>query len=132
MHSKKFKHASASKEIDFEMIAFGDASDGSEDYVLLQLAFECGDQARATGMDGIYLEINDQAYGAYKVVHRIEVFLNAVIIHFSPQQLKLPEAINPFCIQLDEVVHLSPEVCEMLARMADRAGIDLDNKPIEY
>lgn len=132
MHSQKFKHASASKEVDYEMVAFGDASDGSTDYVLLQLAYEFDHQARATGMDGIYLEINDQAHGAYKIVYRIEVFLNAVIIHFSPQQLKLPDALNPYCIPLEDVVRLSPDVCAMLAGMACRAGINFENKPTEY
>ncbi|MCG7623111.1 Imm10 family immunity protein [Epibacterium sp. Ofav1-8] len=132
MHSQKFKHASASKGDDYEMVAFGDASDGSSDYVLLQLAYEFDDQDRATGMDGIYLEINDQAHGAYKIVHRIEVFLNAVIIHFSSQQLKLPDTLNPFCIPLDDVARLSPDVCATLAGMACRAGIDLENKPTEY
>ena len=29
MHSQKFKHASASKEVDYEMVAFGDADDGN-------------------------------------------------------------------------------------------------------
>lgn len=132
MHPKKFKHASASKEADYEMVAFGEASDCSTDYLLLQLAYEFDDQDRVAGMDGIYLEINDQAHGAYKVVHRIDVFLNAVIVHFSPHQLELTDDLNPFGISFENVDCLSSDVCEMLAGMARRAGIDFENKPTEY
>lgn len=132
MHSQKFKHVSASKEIDYEMVAFGGASDGSLDYVILQLANEFDEQDRVANMDGIYLEINDHAYGAYKVVNRIEIFLNAVVIHFSPQRLKLPAATSPICICLNDAARLSSDVCEMLAEMARRTGIDFENKPTEY
>ena len=124
MHSQKFKHASASKEVDYEMVAFGDADDGSMDYVLLQLATEFDHQDRKTGMDGIYLEINDQAHSGYKSLHRIEVVRNAVTIHFSAEQLGLPETINPFCILHTGTAHLSSDVYNALAIMAERAGID--------
>ena len=128
MHSKEFKHASTSKEIGYEMVAFGDAADGSADYVLLQLASEFDEQDRKTGMDGIYLEINDQAHSGYKVVNRIDVASKTVTIQFSAQRLSLPETTNPLCITHTGDASLSPDVFEMLAIMADRAGIGFDRK----
>lgn len=129
VHKKKFNHASASQELEYEMVAFGEATDGSSDYVLLQLATEFDDQDRVTGMDGIYLEINDQARSGYKLVHRIEVDRNAVTIHFSPQQIGLPDDFNPFCIVQSNAAALSSDVCKTLATMAGRLGIEFEHKP---
>ncbi|MDF9302588.1 Imm10 family immunity protein [Tritonibacter mobilis] len=132
MYSQQFQSASASKEADFEMVAFGAASDGTNDYVLLQMADEFDDQDRSAGMDGIYLEINDQAHSDYKAVSRVEVFLNVVIIHFASEQLDLPHTFDPLCIRLDGGIHFGADVREMLVSMAHRAEIGIESTPIVY
>ncbi|UWR92655.1 hypothetical protein K4K96_00935 [Phaeobacter inhibens] len=129
MHKKEFRHVSASQEFDHEMVAFGEATDGSTDYVLLQLETGFDHRDRVTGMDGIYLEINDQAHSGYKLVHRIEVDRNAVTIHFSPQRIGLPEAFNPFYILQSNAAVLNSDVYKTLATMADRVGVEFEHKP---
>lgn len=110
------------------MVVFGDAEDGPTDYVLLQLASEFDDQDRETGMDGIYLEINDQAHSGYKLVQRIEVKRNVVTLHFSPRQLGLSEAYSPFCILHSGTASMDSDVRKTLANMANRAGIEFVHK----
>ena len=129
MHSQRFKHVSASNEGDYDMVAFGDAEDGSQDYVILQLSSEFDGQDRDCGMDGIYLEINDQAHCGYKLVHRIEVAGNAVTIHFSAMKLGLPDAYSPFQMMFADAAPLASEVTKALATMANRMGIDFQYKP---
>lgn len=110
------------------MVAFGNPKDGSGDYVLLQLSSEFDQQDHDLSMDGVYLEINDQGHGGYKVVQRIELACNSVTLHFSPKQLGLSNFLSPFCIMSADGNNLSPDVHEMLSMMAARTGIDFVSK----
>jgi len=124
MHQQKFKTATTSKDDDCLMVAFGDAEDGSESYVILQLAVEFSQQDINLGMNGIYFEFNDQAYGGYKLVNRIEIAEDAVVVDFETGPISLSEDISPLRILYDTDGDVASEIRSMLETISTRAEIE--------
>ena len=126
MH-QKFKSATTSKGDDCLMVAFGDAEDGSENYVILQLAVEFSQQDINLGMNGIYFEFNDQAYSGYKLVNRIEIAKDAIVVDFETGRIGLSEDISPFRILFDTDGDVASEISSILETISTRAEIEFVN-----
>jgi hypothetical protein len=106
------------------MVAFGDAVDGSESYVILQVAKEFDEQDCKLGMGGIYFEINDQAHSGYNVVDRIEVAEQVITIEFSTQPMGLSDDQSPIRILTLVAQKTMAEVCDMLKLIATNSNVN--------
>ncbi|MFT6605154.1 MAG: hypothetical protein ACJA2X_000330 [Halocynthiibacter sp.] len=124
MHSLQFKKTTASKDDECFMVAFGDAVDGSESYVILQVAKEFDEQDCKLGMGGIYFEINDQAHSGYNVVDRIEVAEQVITIEFSTQPMGLSDDQSPIRILTLVAQKTMAEVCDMLKLIATNSNVN--------
>ncbi len=123
MRSLRFRSTVVSKDDDCLMVAFGEPEDGSDDYIILQLAPEFDAQDRALGMDGLYFELNDQSHSGYKIITRIEVTGSAVILEFSASKIGLPEDHSPLRILPSETAQEPADLHTALKTMADSTGI---------
>ncbi|SEL39257.1 Imm10 family immunity protein [Pacificibacter marinus] len=127
MHQQKFQSATTSKDDDCLMVAFGDAVDGSANYVIFQLAGELSQQDINLGMNGIYFEFNDQAYSGYKLVNRIEIAEDAIVVDFETGRMSLSEDTSPFRILYDVDGDVASEIRSMLETISTRAEIEFVN-----
>jgi hypothetical protein len=65
---------------DFIIVAFESEKGGSRRYLMLQRAHEFGEEDVALGMDGVYIERDDQRYSAYGGITRLELHRDHALI----------------------------------------------------
>jgi len=66
------------------ILAFSSSEDGAANYVMLQYPLQTDEQDRHLRLDGLYIELDDQAFGCYhgvdsirRVGYRIEIDLTS-------------------------------------------------------
>ncbi len=125
MHRLTFRNLEASNDEDYWMVVFGKAADGSQAYVMLQLAKEPDDQDRALALDDIYLEINDQRHGAYGAVRAIELGNRFVRLTLDPECLSLSADVSPMDIRFTGADSLFAVARDLLVKMGQSAKVTL-------
>lgn len=114
--------AIASDEGDYLQVAFGEAANGSDFYVILQLEKEPLREDHDLGMTGIYIEIRGQEHSGYNVIHQVEIKRNIVSIVFDAAALDLSPENSPLEIVCANEPHLASEVADMIATMGRMSG----------
>jgi hypothetical protein len=69
-------------------VGLADHPNNPKAYVILQKAFEFDAQDRKTGMDGHYIEINDQSCSSYKGCLRVTLKGNVLELYCDPSRMK--------------------------------------------
>ncbi len=121
------ERAEAAAEQDYWMAWFSDTADGSQRYVMVQLAKEFDEQDRASGMDAIYLEINDQSHGGYGLISGIQLGKDIVILEYDAQSLGLPAEHSPIQIRCAGSRTSFEQAQARLSSMASAAAIEVDD-----
>ena len=94
---------SATLEDDVWLVAFADAADEPEHYLLLQRSTECDEQDAALGQDTYHLEISSPALSGYGGVAHVRIEQERIIFSMSSPVT--------WCAGLDQfVLLLAPEL----------------------
>lgn len=111
------KVAVASDEGEFLQVAFGEATDGSDTYIILQLSKEPTEEDRKLNLTGIYTEINGQEHSAYNAINQIEIKGNVVSVFFDAAALDFAPETSPFQITCADERHPFSQIGDMLVMM---------------
>lgn len=94
---------SATLEDDVWLVAFADAADEPEHYLLLQRSTECDEQDAALGQDTYHLEISSPALSGYGGVAQVRIEQDRIIFSMASS--------FTWCMGLDQLVLLlAPEL----------------------
>ena len=94
---------SATLEDDVWLVAFADAADEPEHYLLLQRSTECDEQDAALGQDTYHLEISSPALSGYGGVAQVRIEQERIIFSM--------DSSVTWCAGLDRLVlRLAPEL----------------------
>lgn len=94
---------SATLEDDIWLVAFADAADEPEHYLLLQRSTECDEQDAALGQDTYHLEISSPALSGYGGVAHVRIEQDRIIFSMASSVT--------WCAGLDQLVLLlAPEL----------------------
>lgn len=94
---------SATLEDDVWLVAFADAADEPEHYLLLQRSTECDEQDAALGQDTYHLEISSPALSGYGGVAHVRIEQDRIIFSMASSVT--------WCAGLDQLVLLlAPEL----------------------
>ncbi|WP_421548151.1 Imm10 family immunity protein [Pseudomonas sp. QD4] len=94
---------SATLEDDVWLVAFADAADEPEHYLLLQRSTECDEQDAALGQDTYHLEISSPALSGYGGVAQVRIEQDRIIFSMASSVT--------WCMGLDQLVLLlAPEL----------------------
>lgn len=94
---------SATLEDDVWLVAFADAADEPEHYLLLQRSTECDEQDAALGQDTYHLEISSPALSGYGGVAQVRIEQDRIIFSM--------DSTITWCAGQDQVVLLlAPEL----------------------
>lgn len=94
---------SATLEDDVWLVAFADAADEPEHYLVLQRSTECDEQDAALGQDTYHLEISSPALSGYGGVAQVRIEQNRIIFSM--------DSSVTWCMGLDQLVLLlAPEL----------------------
>ena len=94
---------SATLEDDVWLVAFADAADEPEHYLLLQRSTECDEQDATLGQDTYHLEISSPALSGYGGVAQVRIEQDRIIFSM--------DSTITWCAGLDQVVLLlAPEL----------------------
>src|SRR5262245_40679204 len=101
-------------------VGLADDPKGPQSYVILQKAFSYDAQDRATGMDGPYIEINDQRWSSYKGCTRAILSKASLELHCDPVRM---ENISKVTIDLSSA-RIDPNFRNILAEiLGDRLEV---------
>lgn len=112
----------ASLEEDEESLVFAFSADecGAGKYVMFQYPLRSENQDRRFGLDGLYIECDDQSKGCYRGVEsirRVEDHIEIDLTEKGKRRLKMDRVyITP--------VFWSPTISDGLARLAELSGGD--------
>ena len=118
-------HVSVEDEGGVLAVYFRGATDGLNEYAMLQLETEPDEQSRSLRMDGIYFEINDQGHSGYNVIDEIEIRPDRFCFHFNSKAIRLAEADSPLIVQLSDEQGQDQHAHNLLAEMAEMANIKI-------
>ncbi|OOV97188.1 Imm10 family immunity protein [Pseudomonas sp. MF4836] len=94
---------SATLEDDVWLVAFADAADEPEHYLVLQRSTECDEQDAALGQDTYHLEISSPALSGYGGVAQVRIEQDRIIFSMASSVT--------WCMGLDQLVLLlAPEL----------------------
>lgn len=94
---------SATLEDDVWLVAFADAADEPEHYLVLQRSTECDEQDAALGQDTYHLEISSPALSGYGGVAQVRIEQDRIIFSMASSVT--------WCMGLDQMVLLlAPEL----------------------
>lgn len=94
---------SATLEDDVWLVAFADAADEPEHYLVLQRSTECDEQDAALGQDTYHLEISSPALSGYGGVAQVRIEQDRIIFSM--------DSSVTWCMGLDQLVLLlAPEL----------------------
>jgi hypothetical protein len=113
--------ASVSFDDGIHMIAFH--TNAPETYIIIQLCDAIDEQDKALGMDGVYLEINDQSHGGYNAIEQISCASDLIKITFSAQKLGFANGEDGIQISMDLITDQAISIRNMLKLMAYRTGL---------
>jgi len=97
------------------VLAFSAGQDEAQRYVVLQYPVHADEQDRSLGLDGLYIERDDQVSGCYKGVESLRRIGNRIEIDLTAEGKRQLHA-KQLVIAL---LHWSPAIDQGLARLAE-------------
>ncbi|NIA52622.1 hypothetical protein HAV22_02985 [Massilia sp. TW-1] len=97
------------------IFAFSSSEDGAANYVMLQYPLQTDEQDRRLRLDGLYIELDDQAFGCYHGVASIRRIGDRIEIDLTPEGKRSLHVERLVIVP----VHWSSTIDQGLARLAE-------------
>ena len=123
MYSFRANHIFSDDDGQAVTIGFADDAHEPSRFVILQLAHQFDEQDKKTGMDQLFIQVENQHRSQYGGISSIEVRDNVLVLHLAKSAMLSLQIDDRIQIALDEEHPDVDAAISQLEKIADREGL---------